>query len=283
MTTHQNERKEKTSGLAATVEAMQRRALVKGRDKKTDDSVQLPLWPAEMRAVPNDYARSALFTVRNKKTPRAAMMSHEIFHVNQEVQISFTGIELRADDDELVWQQVLEYAKHFPLGTPIPFTMYQLCMDLGWPINGRYYKRAEECLDRLQASAIKFVSKRIGRLDSLSMIKRYRMVGLGSRGAHCEVEIDEEMVYLFAGHHYTQVVWSKYRKLSPISRRLFDYMASHKEPYPLALETFNRMCASLCSRPKKWAEMVREACDELKQAGLVEAAWVHEGMILSQR
>jgi mannitol/fructose-specific phosphotransferase system IIA component (Ntr-type) len=60
-------------------------------------------------------------------------------------------------------------------------------------------------------------------------------------------------------------------------------MASHKEPYPLALETFNRMCASLCSRPKKWAEMVREACDELKQAGLVEAAWVHEGMILSQR
>ena len=107
MTTHQNERKEKTSGLAATVEAMQRRALVKGRDKKTDDSVQLPLWPAEMRAIPNDYARSALFTVRNKKTPRAAMMSHEIFHVNQEVQISFTGIELRADDDELVWQQVL--------------------------------------------------------------------------------------------------------------------------------------------------------------------------------
>ncbi|HBO9173949.1 MULTISPECIES: hypothetical protein [Pseudomonadaceae] len=57
MTTHQNEQKEKTTGLAATVEAMQRRALVKGCDKRMDASVQLPLWPAEMRAIPNDYAR----------------------------------------------------------------------------------------------------------------------------------------------------------------------------------------------------------------------------------
>ena len=117
-------------------------------------------------------------------------MGHEVFHTSQDVQIYYTGIELRADDDELVWQQVLEYAKHFPLGQPVSFTLYQLCTDLDWPINGRYYQRAEECLDRLQASAIKFISKRLGSLESLSMIKRYRMVGRGSRGARCEVEIE---------------------------------------------------------------------------------------------
>ncbi|HEX5285679.1 MAG TPA: plasmid replication initiator TrfA [Polaromonas sp.] len=275
--------KKDKGNLVATVEAMQRRALIKSPGNDSEKVLQLPLWPAEMRAIPNDYARSALFTVRNKKTPREAMMGHEVFHTSQDVQIYYTGIELRADDDELVWQQVLEYAKHFPLGQPVSFTLYQLCTDLDWPINGRYYQRAEECLDRLQASAIKFVSKRLGSLESLSMIKRYRMVGRGSRGARCEVEIDGEMVYLFAGHHYTQVVWTKYRKLSPVSRRLYDYLASHKEPYPLALDTFNRMCASLCNRPKKWAEMVRESCEELKQAGLVDAAWVHEGMIRAQR
>lgn len=275
--------KNDNADVMTIVEAMQRRALVKNHGKNPDSAFQLPIWPAEMRAIPNDYARSALFTVRNKKVPREAMMGHEIFHIGQDVQIFYTGIELRADDDELVWQQVLEYAKHFPLGAPVPFTMYQLCTDLDWPINGRYYQRAEECLDRLQASAIKFVSKRIGKLESLSMIKRYRMLGRGTRSARCEVEIDEEMVYLFAGHHYTQVVWFKYRKLSPVSRRLFDYLASHKQPYPLALDTFNRMCASLCTRPKKWAEMVRDACEELQQAGLVNAAWVHEGMILAER
>jgi hypothetical protein len=261
------------------VQAMRQRAMARKHDLNADEGFQLPLWDDDKRVIPNDYARSALFTVRNKKVKREARENHPIFCYDKDVRISYTGIELRAYDDELVWQQVMDYAKRFPLGSPIEFTLYQLCQDLGWPINGGYYDRTEACLSRLQATAMKFESPRVGMLDSISMIRRFQMVGKGKRGARCRVEIDEEMIYLFAGKYYTEVDWARYRKLGPVARRLFDYAGSHKNPYPLKLETFKNMCASQCQRANKWAETVRDACTELQDTRLVQSAWVVKDLI----
>ena len=240
-------------------------------------------WGDDMRAMPNDFARAALFTVRNKRTPREVRQQHVLFHVNKDVVITYTGIELRADDDELVWQQVLEYTKRSPVGTPVSFTFYEICTDLGWPINGRYYDKAEECLTRLQATAIQFSSSRIGRLDSVSLIHRFRVLDRGTRTSICQVEIDEEMVMLFAGEHYSKFVWEKYRELSPTARRMFDYFVSHKEPFPLKLETFRLMCGSDSTRPKKWREQTSQACEELSVSGLIKASWVKSDLVFCQR
>lgn len=237
-------------------------------------------WPNNMRAIPNDYARSALFTVRNKRIPRAALQGHSIYHVNENVNIMYTGIELRADDDELVWQQVMEYAKRTPVGEPITFTFYELCKDLGWYRNGRYYDKAEECLSRLQAGAMQFRSPRIGYLESISLIRRFRVLDRGKRTSRCQVEIEAEMVMLFAGDHYSKFIWDKYKKLSPTTRRMFDYFSTHKDPFPLKLETFRLMCGSDSTREKKWKEQVNDAAGELKKSGLVENAWVDDNGLI---
>lgn len=273
--------------LAAKVDEAKQAALLKHSKQQVKD-LQLSLfdiapWSDNMRALPNDYARSALFTVRNKRAPRVALQNHAIYHVNKDVTITYTGVELRAEDDELVWQQVLEYAKRTPLGDPVTFTFYELCQDLGWSINGRYYEKAEECLSRLQASAMQFSSKRIGRLESLSLISRFRVLDRGKKNSRCQVMIDEEMVVLFAGDHYSKFIWEKYRKLSPTARRMFDYFASHQEPYPMKLETFRLMCGSESTRAKKWREQVGTACEELRESGLVEHAWVHDDLVHCKR
>lgn len=273
--------------LAAKVDEVKQAALLKHTKQQVKD-LQLSLfdiapWSDNMRALPNDYARSALFTVRNKRTPRAALQNHLIYHVNKDVTITYTGVELRAEDDELVWQQVLEYAKRTPLGDPVTFTFYELCQDLGWSINGRYYEKAEECLSRLQASAMQFASKRIGRLESLSLIRRFRVLDRGKKSSRCQVMIDEEMVMLFAGDHYSKFIWEKYRKLSPTARRMFDYFASHQEPYPMKLETFRLMCGSESTRVKKWREQVGAACNELRENGLVKHAWVLDDLVHCKR
>lgn len=240
-------------------------------------------WGDDMRAMPNDLARAALFTTRNKKVPREVRQQHVIFHVNKDVRITYTGIELRADDDELVWQQVLECAKRSPIGTPVSFTFYELCTELGWPINGRYYDKAEACLTRLQATAMQFSSGRIGRLESVSLIHRFRVLDRGKKTSRCQVEIDDEMVMLFAGDHYSKFVWEKYRELSPTARRMFDYFASHKEPFPLKLETFRQMCGSDSARLKKWREQSCQACEELSESGLIKLSWVQGDSIYCQR
>nr|WP_291466968.1 plasmid replication initiator TrfA [Acidovorax sp.] len=58
---------------------------------------------------------------------------------------------------------------------------------------------------------------------------------------------------------------------------------THKEPYPLKLETFRLMCGSDSTRPKKWREQVGEACDELRENGLVESAWVNDDLVHCKR
>ena len=275
---------EKTADKVSEV----KQAALLNHTKEQIKALQLSLydlapWGDNMRAMPNDLARAALFTTRNKKTPREVRQQHVIFHVNKDVLITYTGIELRADDDELVWQQVLEYAKRSPVGTPVSFTFYELCTDLGWPINGRYYDKAEECLTRLQATALQFSSGRIGRLESVSLIHRFRVLDRGKKTSRCQVEIDEEMVVLFAGDHYSKFVWEKYRELSPTARRMFDYFVSHKEPFPLRLETFRLMCGSDSARLKKWREQTGRACEELSQSGLIKLSWVQGDLIYCQR
>lgn len=280
-------RKTAVEKTADKVSEVKQAALLK-HTKEQIKAMQLSLfdlapWGDDMRAMPNDLARAALFTTRNKKTPREVRQQHVIFHVNKNVLITYTGIELRADDDELVWQQVLEYAKRSPVGTPVSFTFYELCTDLGWPINGRYYDKAEECLTRLQATAMQFSSGRIGRLESVSLIHRFRVLDRGKKTSRCQVEIDEEMVVLFAGDHYSKFVWEKYRELSPTARRMFDYFVSHKEPFPLKLETFRLMCGSDSARLKKWREQTGQACEELSQSGLIKLSWVQGDSIYCQR
>lgn len=279
--------KDATKDLAEKVNEAKQAALLQ-RTKQEMKDAQMSLfdiapWGDSMRALPNDYARSALFTVRNKRVPRAALQNHPLYTIGSDTKITYTGVELRAEDDELIWQQVMEYSKRCQLGEPVTFTFYELCKDVGWSINGRYYKKAEECLSRMQASAMQFESTRIGRLESLSLISRFSVVDRGKTTSRCQVIIDEEMVVLFAGDHYSRFIWDKYRKLSPIARRMFDYFSTHKEPFPIKLESFRLMCGSESTRPKKWREQVSSACEELSKTDLVSHAWVAEGKLFCRR
>jgi hypothetical protein len=75
--------------LASKVSEAKQTALLK-QTKEQIKALQVSLfdiapWPDHMRALPNDYARSALFTVRNKRTPREAVQNQVLFHVNKDV------------------------------------------------------------------------------------------------------------------------------------------------------------------------------------------------------
>lgn len=268
-------------------EVQQRALLQKSRQEVIESQLTLfdiAPWDDDMRAMPNDWLRSALFTTRNKRMPREVMDRQSVYHVHQDVSITYTGAELRAYDDELVFLQVLEYGKRVPPGEPVTFTFYEICTDLDWPINKGYYDRVETCLTRMQATAVQFSSKRVGRLESLSLISRFRILNKGNNATQrCQVEIDLDILYLFAGKYYSRFIWEPYRKLTPTARRLFDYFVTHKEPFPLSLESFKSLCGSDSNRPSRWREQVRKACTELVGSQLVKEAWVNDDKIYCNR
>lgn len=247
------------------------------------EQLKLPFWSSNFRVMPNDFSRSALFTVRNKQTKRSVMEKVVLYHYNNDVSIEYTGIELRAYDDELVWQQVLDYAKEFPLGSEIRFTFYQLCNDLGWGVNATYYEKIEKCLTRLKATSLNFRSNRLHQLEAFSLLNKFKIDMLNGRRGDIMVAIDPVILQLFNGNQYTKMEWEQYRALGPIARRLYDYLASHREPYPLLLDTFRQMCGSDSAHARKWRDMTKAACEELVKVKLVKWAKVTSDKVMGSR
>lgn len=233
----------------------------------------------DLRHIPNDYARSSLFTVRNKREPRKQLMYERLFHYNDEIEILYTGVELRAEDDELVWLQILNYAQKVPLGEPFEFSIKDVVAELGWPRNGRYYDRVRRSISRLKANEVLALNKKsYGTSGAISLIQNYSAVNdAAGKPTHYRAWIDRNLIVLFAGNTFTSHRWSSYKMLSPVARRLADYVESHQNPYPLALNKFQGMCGSIDKQIKSWRETVKRACQELEHYGVVKIAMLDTG------
>jgi hypothetical protein len=241
----------------------------------------------EKRLIPNDYARSSLFTARGRKIPRRALQGQVLFHLHagSGVSIRFSGIELRADDDELVWLQIMHYARKTPLGEPVQFKLIDLVRDIGWHKNTFYYSKARECINRLKANAIEVDNhKAYGKGGAISLIHHYETENDANGSAqYYTVWIDRAMITLFAGSTFTMIDWPIYRSLSPTARRLTDYVCSHKEPLPLSLKDLHDICDSGTVKVSSWNQTVRNACQELLSGGIVKHFMIDKGLIHTVR
>jgi hypothetical protein len=229
---------------------------------------------SDLRHIPNDYARSSLFTATNKNQPRKTLMRKKLFHYNEFVSIVYTGIELRAEDDEIVWMQILKYGQGVPLGELFEFSVKDLVKDVGWAKNGRNYDRVRDCISRLRANDVLALnSKAYGKSGSVCLIGNYEALNDedGTLTTY-RTWLDPNLIVLFAGKTFTSHTWGIYRKLSPVARRLANYIESHKHPYPLNLEKFQQMCGSQDSSTTSWRQTVKKACAELQEVKIADTA-----------
>lgn len=235
----------------------------------------------DLRHIPNDYARSSLFTARNKREPRRTRTQENLFHYNEHISIVYTGIELRAEDDEIVWLQILSYGKHVALGEPFEFSIKDLVVDVGWHKNGRYYDKARECISRLKANEVLCVNnKAYGNSGVMSLIENYTSVNdENGKPTHYRVWIDPKLIVLFAGNTFTSHSWETYRNLSPVARRLADHIESHKHPFPLALAKFRSICDSNDGSVSSWRQTVKKACSEVQAAQIAKIVFLSDDKI----
>lgn len=97
------------------------------------------------------------------------------------------------------------------------------------------------------------------------------------------VWIDKNLILLFAGNTFTSHAWEMYRELSPVARRMADYIESHKHPYPLSLEKFQQMCGSTDASITSWRQTVKKACIEVMQKKVAVNASLVNDQIITQR
>ncbi|WP_341305485.1 plasmid replication initiator TrfA [Pseudomonas sp. TMP25] len=161
--------------------------------------------------------------------------------------------------------------------------MKDLVSDMGWPKNGRYYEKARECISRLKASEVLVHNeKAYGSSGAISLIDKYAVVN-DKNGSPTDyrVLIDKNLIVLFAGSTFTNHSWDVYRGLSPVARRLADYIESHKSPFPLSLVRFAEMCGSTDRASFSWTQTVKKACAEIEAGGIAKQSTVQKGFIYS--
>lgn len=240
----------------------------------------LPWLPEKQRASPNEMCRMALFTVQ--RGPRRQYLDEVVF-IAGEGEATYTGTELRAENDELVWLQCLFLAggQNLTKDNWITFTPSEMCQDVGWTPGGPNYKILRECLLRLKATALVLQTKNVNDGHAISLIGDFKWkTPEGKPDKIYAVQIPEKVAQWFGAKNFTRLNWDIYRELSPIARRLYDWGASHRKPFAIRIETVYKLCGSKAASIENFKKVLLRAIKELNDTGVFKRVWLDKKGLL---
>lgn len=256
------------------------RRIMAGLEK---EAKHLPGWPEGKRAAPNEILRSALFTVKNRNQPRPYLKEVDVVVIG-EGRIRYRGEELR-QDDELAWLHLIHLAKGKPLGQCVEFTPYAFLKEIGWPPSGQSYQRLRTCIVRMVATAIQISSKRLGLTVAVSMIHRAEFEDPESRLPlkRWRIWVSPEMQILFGDQAYTLIDLAQRKSLPDgIASKLHSYWSSHREPFPVKIETLQKLCGSEMITKHFKAQLVT-ALGQLVAVGFLKSWEITNNLVVVRR
>ena len=254
------------------------------RKKMTPQQEFLPMWPDDMRCMPNELLRSALFTAKNRKQPREILKLAPIYTIGTG-NITYTGEELR-QDDETVWLQLIHLAKEQQAGSSIEFTPYAFCKAIKWSLNGQSYNRLRTLLTRMQATALSVYSKRLSKGVSLSMIPsfEYQDIQTGQSLNRWRVQIAPQLVEIFGDVHFSRMEWEQRLKLPVgLATWLHGYLASHKDPFPIKIETIKQGAGLTTEDKSHLISTIEKALESLNNIGFITDWKIEKDLVTVKR
>lgn len=243
-------------------------------DSEVESTLILSLkpWANDQREAPNEALRCALFTPRNRKTPRESFKNHSVAAYGN-ARVLYTGEELRQDDLD-VWLQVLHMAREHPLGEPIRFSANEMKKALKWNYGAKTTERLKTNLTRLQANAVKFESDRLGKGVSLSLINKFEFSNSDSsdESNYWVIEIDPDIAKLFGGGVYsTRLEWEQRLEINgELAKWLHGFYSSHREPHDISVDLLMSTSGSKVSSKHKAKQLLIAAHEELIRVGCLK-------------
>lgn len=239
-------------------------------------AVQLPMWPEDMRGLPNAFARSALFTVANARKGARDNFKRKLIASVNGVSITYTGEELRQDDED-VFLQILHINRHHELGIPVQFTAYAMLRELSWTTNSASYRRLIDCLDRLKASAITVTldlpsGGSRGYSGSLIRSFRWRQEGGTEPMRQWQILLEREIVSLFGPTDYSRLEWRTRLQLAPMAKWLHSFYYTHREPVPYSVARIKELTGSEIKELYQFRYKLKKALESLVEAGFFVTA-----------
>ena len=189
--------------------------------------IQLDFWEDGRRAAPNIVFRSMLFPAINPKQERRYLEQERIF-TTKGGEVYFTGKQFDQSDLD-VYLEILQFARPFPLGTPVKFTAYAMLKALGRATGYANHKWLHSVLIRLGSCMVEMTDHkaRYGGALIHSFIK-------DEITAHYEITINPRFAALFGYGLWSTLDKAQRQALgrNQTAKALHAYYATHAAPGP---------------------------------------------------
>lgn len=237
---------------------------------------QLPLWPEPKRGAPNSFIRSALFAAiqsKDREFLKAATLASQ-----NGIVVKYTGEQLNQSDLD-VWETIVHMAREQPLGSVATFSAHSMLKALGMPTGNSQHKQLHATLIRLTACSVEITHE--GKTYFGPLIKS------GAKDEvtrHYAIELNRGIIKLFGDNQWTALDWQQRQELrgQPLTQALHAYYSSHREPFPVKLETLQAYTGSRNKQPAGFKRQVRQALQQLVDLGFL-ASFEIAGDLVSVR
>lgn len=216
------------------------KARAKNRDdlQKTHEAGQLMLWQEFERAAPNVFARSSLFSIKNRNEKRVSYMTGAKLEIpiGDKGTLKYGGDELR-QDEETIWMQLVHISKQ-TCSNKFTIVPYAFLKSIGWGTSGRDYKRLTECLSRLGSAYIEIYEARTGRTQLTRLLAMYGFFDTMTKDVEIRLyDGEDDLMFLFAKNMYSKINWEMRLALpAGLATWLHLYFSSHREPFELTVK-----------------------------------------------
>lgn len=225
--------------------------------------VQLPLWPDTKRGAPNSFIRSALFAAIQSKDRQ--FLKETVLASQDGIVVKYTGEQLNQSDLD-TWEAIVHLARDQPLGTVAEMTAHGLLKSMGLPTGNSQHKQLHTTLLRLTACAVEVTHNnktyfgpliKSGAKDELT--------------GHYAIELNRGIIKLFGDSQWTALDWKQRQEFrgKPLTQALHAFYSSHREPFPVKLNTLQAYTASRNKQAAGFKRRIRIALEELVAAGFL--------------
>ncbi|MCF7979482.1 MAG: Replication initiator protein A [Chromatiaceae bacterium] len=263
------------SGLVAKIETLQEQARLRSAREERDPTpdavisnnvVRLPLWPEEVRAVPNSFLRSALFGAI-RKGRRRYLEAEQIAAIDG-IEVRYTGQRLDQGDLD-VWEALLHAVRDQDLGSECRVTSYALLKMMGKTVSGKNRKTLQTRIERLRANAIRLKQGRHVYIGGL-VDEAYK----DEETQEWVIVLNPRLRALYGPDQFTQIEWAVRHELDgqQLAQWLHGFYASHAKPFPIKIDTLLQLAGSENEAARSAYQKLRKALDALAEASAAHRA-----------
>lgn len=198
----------------------------------------VPFWQDHHFLAPNAFIRSSLFGVI-KKGNRSFVKNETIASVNG-LKITYTGEKLDQLDLDF-YLSIIYLLKDEKLGKKHLLSASKILRTAGRTLSGSNTKLLHDSIKRLQGNSIEIKYSQYCYIGSL-INEAYK----DEKSHKWVIVLNEKLKELFFDHHYTHLDIKIRNKLKGkhFALWLYGFYLSHKEPFPMKIETLVKLSGS---------------------------------------